>query len=488
MLKLPDSSEARRSREFFTANGYTAAGLVDAVEIARPPTEAELAPLLHLTREPGARNTLIRLFLLGAEVNDQHLAESLPDWFVEQCIALGILTRATEGVEASIVVVPVGELLVASDAFVLLGTEKAPGFVLPASTHAGQFLANLTMRTKAGRTLDLGTGCGLHALLAAAHSDVVVATDISRRALQYCEFNARLNGIDNIRCVEGSLFEPVADQRFDLIVSNPPFVPGPGGAFEYRDAAMELDEFCAELTRQAPEHLNDGGHLQMLCEWVEVDGEPWRERIAGWVRDSGCDTWLLRSRPLGAAAYAAQRSGDVRGRAVPATNPADWIRYFDERNVTAVHPGMLVLRRRPVPNWFAIRELPGDVTKPAGDAVARALAAADFVSERVDDAALGDAVVRLNNDIRLEQHFDRDNNEWRPLRALLTLDDGLAQQMEVDAPVLALLQQFDGRGTIAATLQRFADAAGADAKALTEQALPLVRTLIERGYLEPAHL
>src|SRR5690606_7683158 len=107
---------------------------------------------------------------------------------------------------------------------------------------ASSTLSGLTIGSAVRSVLDLGTGCGIQAMHAARHADRVVATDISARALEIARLNAELNGIRNIEFRPGSLFEPVAGERFDRVVSNPPFVitPRAGGvpAYEYRDGGM----------------------------------------------------------------------------------------------------------------------------------------------------------------------------------------------------------------------------------------------------------
>src|SRR5690606_16888635 len=93
--------------------------------------------------------------------------------------------------------------------------------------------------------LDLGTGCGIQAMHARRFARRVVATDISERALRYARLNAGLNGLDGIEFRLGSLYEPVAGERFDRIVTNPPFVITPRTpevpAYEYRDGGLEGD-------------------------------------------------------------------------------------------------------------------------------------------------------------------------------------------------------------------------------------------------------
>src|SRR5690606_15502302 len=88
----------------------------------------------------------------------------------------------------------------------------------------------ITWRAPRERVLDLGTGCGVQALHASQHSTTVVATDISTRALEFARFNTALAEV-SVDLRHGSLFEPVAAEHFDLVVSNPPFVITPAAAY-----------------------------------------------------------------------------------------------------------------------------------------------------------------------------------------------------------------------------------------------------------------
>jgi release factor glutamine methyltransferase len=123
--------------------------------------------------------------------------------------------------------------------------------------------------------LDPFTGSGILALAAARAGAAATAVDVSRRAVACAALNARLNGV-RVRALPGDLFAPVAGERFDLIVANPPYVPGAqdgpargaaraweGGA----DGRALIDRLCAE----APAHLTPGGEL--LIVHSEVCGE-----------------------------------------------------------------------------------------------------------------------------------------------------------------------------------------------------------------------
>lgn len=114
--------------------------------------------------------------------------------------------------------------------------------------------------------LELGTGCGFLAILAAKAGANVVATDINPAALECARANAATNDVINdIEFRLGNLFEPVAEERFNLVIFNPPYLPiepmealdGPlDRAWEAgSDGRMVIDRFLREM----PEHLKPKG-------------------------------------------------------------------------------------------------------------------------------------------------------------------------------------------------------------------------------------
>ena len=144
----------------------------------------------------------------------------------------------------------------------------------------------------APRVVDLGTGSGIVAISLALEcsSAVTAAVDVSKGAISVARNNAGRLGA-KVDFHEGSWFEPLAGRRFDLIVSNPPYVAAGdphlalnGLPFEPQmaltDGADGLDCIRA-IVAGAPDHLNSGGWL--LFEHGYDQGEASRNllRAAG---------------------------------------------------------------------------------------------------------------------------------------------------------------------------------------------------------------
>jgi len=170
------------------------------------------------------------------------------------------------------------------------------------------------------RVLDLCTGSGALAVAAARHgAGRVTAVDISLRAVVATWINTRFRGLD-VTVVHGNLLEPMAGQRFDVILSNPPYVPAAGddlpvaGAARSWDAGTDgraiLDRICAE----APSHLAPGGVL--LLVFSSVCGE---EQTVRQLEDAGLDAAVIARcvEPFGPVMTARTRLLEERGLIAP---------------------------------------------------------------------------------------------------------------------------------------------------------------------------
>jgi release factor glutamine methyltransferase len=176
---------------------------------------------------------------------------------------------------------------------------RLPGVLKPPSDTwllAGQMLAEPV--PQGGSVLDLCAGTGLLAVLAAReHRADVVAVDISRRAILNTLINASLNGL-TVTAIRGDLFAPLDGRRFDLIVSNPPYLPSANGSPRSHSSARAWDagpsgrDYLDRICREAPAHLSPGGSLLLVHS--SVCGE--RATIAA-LESAGLRPEVVRRRP-----------------------------------------------------------------------------------------------------------------------------------------------------------------------------------------------
>ena len=349
---MTDTAVLDRLGADLRAAGYDADGVPALLgqSAHRALGRGEFWPALRATRDGSALATLVRLFLLGTTEPEAAVIRALPGTGPAAAIAQGVLERDGSDIRAAVDIRPhaddESDYLVVSD----LDSDTRPGPVrrdhVLGIGQASITLANAVIRERVGTVLDLGTGCGIQALHAFSHSDSVVATDTNARALALAAATARLNGQRwDLRA--GSLYQPVADERFDLIISNPPFVIGAGvQQYLYRDSGVAGDGLCQALIEGVSGHLEPGGTAQLAGQ---LDG-PRRRRLAaagrGWIARTGCDAWVVQRELADPAEYIGlwlKDAGETGQQA--ASTAADWLEYFAAQRVTGIGMGSITLRR-----------------------------------------------------------------------------------------------------------------------------------------------
>ncbi len=319
-----------------------------------------------------------------------------------------------------------------------------PDFV-PGPSPSASRVERLTIRRPVRTALDLGTGSGVQALLAAAHSDRVVAVDVNERALEFNRFNARLNGISNVDLRHGSWFEPVAGERFDLIVANPPYVVSPDADIMYRDSGLRGDAVSVKLLQEAPKFLEEGGFAHLMGNWAHGRGEDWRAPIEHVIKGSGCDALLLKYATVELVVYAARWNELVAARGGEAFLAAvdRWLDYYRSEEIEAISEVMVVLRRRSARrNWLRAIEVPTSPERPAGDHVLRLFEARDRRDDFVEDEAVLAAKFALAPGAKLSWRAEGPHLAQRQVKAWL--EHGVGFAAPVSASIADLLGSLDG--------------------------------------------
>jgi hypothetical protein len=491
-----DEVDTGRLRKALRSASYT----VDRVtEVLGPLADAALrrnqpVPGVRATADGSPLSTLIRLWPLQVPVPASAAEAALPGLVVPLCAA-GVLEESGDEVRALLDLRPyateASDLWLVSDL-----TPGMPGrpartsadFVLGVS-QASTSLAQLTVRSQGGRALDLGTGCGVQALHLATHSTDVVATDVNDRCLRAARFNAALNEA-TVDVRPGSLFEPVADERFDLIVSNPPFVisPGTGERLVYRDSGLPGDEIVRRVVTGAPRHLRPGGWAQVLANWVHRRGQPWQERVAGWLDGTRCDAWVVQREVVDPAQYVEMWLADAGLQDAPdyVARYDAWLAWFAGQRIEAVGFGWLNLRLHPHSGRVGavrVEEWPYEVEQPLGVEV-QAWGRRTELLAGLDDDSLLDRRLVTRSDVRQETVGPPGAED--PETIVLRQQRGMRRAEKADTVVAALVGACDGDLTVRQIVTAIATLLDRDPATLRQEYVDRVRALVADGFLDAA--
>jgi len=473
-VSLPDPAallpDAPRLRDALDAAGWSAQALDDLLgATARTHLDRdELAPLLRRTGGGDPLATLARLFVAGVAVEPERArAAGVPDsWLAADGTALVRLQPVRHGGV---------EVLCPHDPG-RAATGVAVDQVLGVGA-ASLTLAAATPREVVGSTLDLGAGCGIQALLADDHSRRTVATDRNPRATAYARLASVLNRAD-LDARTGDLLEPVAGERFDLVVSNPPFVVGPGARYTYRDSGLGGDEVCRRLVQEVPQHLEAGGVAVLLANWLHVQGEDGDERVRSWFAGTGCDGWVVQRELAAPEDYVTAWLRDTdEGPRFDALYDA-WTQWFAEQRVEAVAFGIVALT--PGRERVVLEEVDQPVAATWGQQVRAHFAVRDLLESDLREARL-----RLRDDVRLEQLARRTDEGWTAEAQVLRQQSGLRWSGGVDVYGATLLAGCDGSRRLGDLLAVLASSTGLTEAEAAEQVLPVVERLVEQGFLVP---
>lgn len=482
---------------------------------------------------------LTALFMLGEPVGAAALETALPRTGVAGALDIGLVVP-TQSASGEQLYAPAVDLRpheaedahgsvrwwVASDLGELVtGQALAPDHVLGIG-RAGLTLAALTPRKPVETALDLGVGCGIQTLYLLRHVRQVVATDISTRALEFTAFNVALAGVDSARVQlrQGNLLEPVAGQRFDLIVSNPPFVITPPSVrqaglplMEYRDAGGPI---LPALVRGLEDHLNPDGVAVMLGNWEHREGTSWRTSVNQWIGKS-LDAWIIQREVQDPVEYAAmwlrdggltpERSGVAFENALAA-----WQEDFDSRQVSGVGMGYLVFHapvaagapsglgavalegqavsegqaapEEPasdaaalgavVEPWRVLEEVPTSGQGALGEHVAQVIAAHEAL-RGLDDAQVAALKLRTASGLSKEEAL---TPTPVPTAPVIRQAEGFGRVIAVGMPEVALLSASDeGLLTVAQIAAAVASLTSEDPAAVLADMVAATRTFAHAG-------
>jgi methylase of polypeptide subunit release factors len=363
------------------------------------------------------------------------------------------------------------------------GEHDPPGWVA-SFTPTAYWLTSLTVRRRVRRALDIGTGNGVHALLAAAHADEVVATDVNPRALAFTQVSAGLNGIGNVETRLGSLFEPVAGETFGLITCNAPYVISPKSQWQYRDAGFPGDELSRLVVTNAAAHLDDDGFASVLVSWLAPSEDQPDDRVRAWLAGTGCDAWILALDGSDPVDHAAGWNDHLSSDPPAFAEALDtWTSYFAELGAGWISEGGVVLHRRDGDTHVVeALEVDEDELEFASDQIQRVFHAFEALAR--DGEGVLDGRLRLVEDTRFDQELDRTG---AVTASTLVLEEGTCTTWELSVDASAVLVALDGASSLDQAIARVArreDLSKRETKNLRNEMHDLALELVEVGALE----
>jgi hypothetical protein len=222
---------------------------------------------------------LIKLFILHRELLRPLVEKLFPKEILEFLFRIGILVDDEGFVSSTIDIYPCMGMVFATDVNFTNVQPPRQVYHLGKDSYA---LARALITDPVDSTLDLCTGSGVQGIIASRYSKKVICVDLNPRALNFTRFNALLNGVENVECRQGNLYETVSGMKFDRIISNPPFVPSPEDRLLFRDGSKTGEAVLQKIVAGLPQFLKDDGISQIYTLLVFTGGD-YNEKVRSWL-------------------------------------------------------------------------------------------------------------------------------------------------------------------------------------------------------------
>lgn len=225
-------------------------------------------------------DTLLDLFMDGRQVPVDCLKDHFSSAFIDSALEMNLAERTGPFLESKLCLFPVGGKYVVTDR-----PEK--------NTNINQvmwlwsesfFLGGVIKRSRHKKAVDLGTGSGVHALLASDHCKETIGVDINPRALMFSGFNAALNGVENVQFMLNDLLSSI-DSTFDLLIANPPYLPDRAAKAgdNFWSGGIEGTELLQKIIEALPAKLEVGGIAYISALFPNPPGTVTRDHFNNWL-------------------------------------------------------------------------------------------------------------------------------------------------------------------------------------------------------------
>lgn len=494
-LERIDPDAIRRAGVTLRQSGYTEKGVRERLGVPDLSGLRLSAYPYYMARRLRHRNpadVAVALFLLQEEVTEEELAELFDAATRKALREAGILVgaKASRTWRSRVDIHPIGEerLFVTDhrhtqhDPWLSSRVPREPVMYLGADSY---YLARATVRRPVRSVLDLCTGSGAHAILAASDAERVVGTDVNPRAVNFARLNAMLNDAWNSVFLEGDLFGPIGNERFELILANPPFVPSPIYELAYRDGGPSGADVLRRIVGSLPDHLEQGGMAHVVTHIAEREGERYLDRLRRWLGGANMHLHATRIGEEDILDYAISQTKRAFGESYPrySERVMQWVTNMRSQRFKRVLGVVLSFawnEEAPLPPWTQ-----EDEAKPPHEPFAHELSRLFSAKQRartMEPEALEACRVGVPDDLLLQERRRPTGEGFvtKDYRVLLkkTL---LSPELDVKPLVRDLLERVDNRTTVPELIARVAAETDQELSAIEDRCRRALLVMFERG-------
>jgi hypothetical protein len=288
-------------------------------------------------------NKLVKLFIFSQDFQKEELLDGLfSQKDLDACLKMGIMETKEDRIRSAVGFYPCLGHYIATD-------RNYPDYKFTnAVMYLGQdsyTLARATMRKPVRRTLDLCTGSGVHAIIAAGHSEEVIGVDINARAINFSRFNSIFNGVKNARFVQGDLLEPVRGEKFDLILANPPFVPSPEVKVYFRDGGATGEDPLRKILEKLDDYLTDQGVCQIFTLLVFQEGQDYLQKLTRYLGKEHFDILVLSTNTIDTEYFVIDQMSGFSTFIEYRKKLVEWLKGYYDNKINKLADGVITISR-----------------------------------------------------------------------------------------------------------------------------------------------
>lgn len=242
---------------------------------------------------------LFHLFFLGRELNLKLLTRIFSENDLQELFTMNILEKTDKvSVRSTVFLIPYKRYYFACDFILQLinrpNIRKRTKYesVYPVGLDSIT-LSEVSIKKHFNSVLDLGCGSGILSIIASGYNRHVTGIDFNPRAINFSQFNALLNDIDNCRFICGDLYSPIKNEKFDFILSNPPYELSVHKSSLFRDGGKYGYKVLQKIIEGVSLHLKNSGFCQIVTKMPEFTGKSKAQLFKEWIHNDNLHIFYL---------------------------------------------------------------------------------------------------------------------------------------------------------------------------------------------------